>query len=357
MVQIPWYIYMYYGDVSILNEFYSDMKNWVQYVHAKNVNGIIPHGLGDWCPPGGNKNIDCPVPVSSTAFHILDVSIMKQVARKLGFQEDYKYYSYMLDTLINRFNSSFFDKENHTYGSQTADAMALDIGIVPFEEKEKVAEAMVKNINEKFNGFINTGIFGLGRIFKVLCENGQEEEVYRLLNKKDNNSFAMMWEHYDATTLWEVLPVDINYDQTHLYERSHSHPMQAGYDAWFYSGIAGINPTPQSPGFEKIIFKPYLTRFLTKADASYESGFGTIMSAWRSSGDTFKWYITIPENSVGEIYVPVNKKSCDIKVNGENIDNAGIKSGFIFIGQYASGDYVIEVNNKSFTDVLNKIIE
>ena len=22
---------------------------------------IVPYGLGDWCPPGGNETIDCPI--------------------------------------------------------------------------------------------------------------------------------------------------------------------------------------------------------------------------------------------------------------------------------------------------------
>ncbi len=67
MTQLPWYLYLYYGDEIMLQNFYPDMKVWVDYIQAKNKDGIITHGLGDWCPPGGNPNIDCPVPVSSSA--------------------------------------------------------------------------------------------------------------------------------------------------------------------------------------------------------------------------------------------------------------------------------------------------
>ncbi len=343
MTQVPWYLYMYYGEKVLLQNFYPDMKGWVDYVHAINEDGIIPHGLGDWCPPGGNGNIDCPVSVSSTAYHILDLDIMSKTAKILGHNEDFDYYTKLHQKTIDRFNAQFYDSQHSTYGSQTANAMALDIGIVPADLREKVAASIVQSINEKFNGFISTGIFGISRIFKVLAENGQEEEVYRLLSKKGEYSFAYMWEHFDATTLWEVLPV-YSQESEDLAFRSHSHPMQAGYDAWFYSGIAGINPSVDEPGFKKVVFKPYLTQYLTRAEASYESGFGTIKSAWKNEEGRFSWEIQIPENSTGEIYVPNYGAGVEVKVNGEPVEVVNSGSDFSLAGHYGSGTFLIEMN-------------
>jgi alpha-L-rhamnosidase len=72
----------------ILKEFYPDMKTWVNYISEKFPGYIVDHGLGDWCPPGGNKLIDCPVSVSSTAFHYLDLEILKKTADILGYQNE-----------------------------------------------------------------------------------------------------------------------------------------------------------------------------------------------------------------------------------------------------------------------------
>lgn len=342
MVQLPWELYLYYGDSIMLKNFYPDMKRWVEYIESKKENGLIPHGLGDWCPPGGNDNIDTPVPLSSTAFHILDVKIMQQASALFGYTEDYQYYNDLLDQLIHDFNKRYLDTANHTYGSQTGNVLALDIGIAPENLKHQVAEATVRNMEEKFDGFINTGIFGLSRIFKVLAENGFEEEVYRLLTKTGKNSFAFMWEKYDATTLWEVLPLNDNYDSS-VYKRSHNHPMQGGYDAWFYSGIAGINPDTENPGFENIIFKPYLTQYLDTAKASHNSGFGRIKSEWVRSKNELTWKIEIPENTTGQIYVPVYDKEVDIYLNGKETAVKDKHNGFCLIGNYNSGEYLIEV--------------
>ncbi len=344
MTQLPWYLYLYYGDEILLQNFYPDMKVWTDYIQAKSEDGLIQHGLGDWCPPGGNKNIDCPVSVSSTAFHILDLKIMAKSAKVLGIEADYEYYANLHKKAVADFNRHFFDTVNYTYGSQTADAMALEIGIVPENQKHKVAESIVKNIHEKYEGFINTGIFGIARLFGVLAENGFEDEVYRLLSKKGDNSFAFMWENYNATTLWEVLPVrskefdDIKY-------RSHSHPMQAGFDKWFYSGIAGINPFQDGPGFNKISFKPYLTRYMENADASYETVYGTVKSAWKNEGGKFVWHIQIPENTKGEINVPNYGNAVSVLVNGKESAPENTNSDFTFIGEFGSGEYFIEMQN------------
>ncbi len=67
----------------------------------------------------------------------------------------------------------------------------------------------------------------VGDVFLML--NGYEDEVYRLLTKTGRNSFAFMWENYNATTFWEILPCNDNYAEG-AYFRSHSHPMQAGFD-------------------------------------------------------------------------------------------------------------------------------
>jgi alpha-L-rhamnosidase len=340
MVQIPWYLYVYYGDRGILEEFYQDMKTWVEYVHGIREDGIIPHGLGDWCPPGGNVNMDCPVPVSSTAFHILDVSIMARAAELFGKKEDQAYYTDMLDQLKTDFNLHFLDLENHTYGSQTADAMALDIGIVPEEYRKAVAGSIVRNIHEKFDGFLNTGIFGLARVFKVLAENGYEDEVYRLLTKTGENSFAYMWETFDVTTLWEVLPTSGEGNLS-----SHNHPMQAGFNAWFYAGIAGITPVIDHPGFQLIEFKPYLTRQLGSASASYESGFGKIISDWERLDEGLDWRISIPENSRGRILVPTYGDTGNILLNGQAVESIRQEDGFSLIGEYGPGAYLVQLTD------------
>jgi alpha-L-rhamnosidase len=317
-VQIPWYLYQYYGELNLLHEFYPDMKTWVDYISAKFPEGIVNHGLGDWCPPGGNKMIDCPVSLSSTAFHYLDLSILAKTAYLFGYLTDASYYTERLNKVKERFNGQFFDAIQSTYGSQTANAMAIQLGLVPDGKIKEVVGSLAQDIKNKSNGFIQTGIFGLGRIFPALNENGAEDLAFNILTKTGNHSFANMWEKLDATTLWEVLPVDdvLSYDD--LNKRSHSHPMNAGYDEWFFRGIAGIHQDGKSAGFKNIVFRPYFTSKLTNASASYDSPYGTIESNWNWKDKSFIWNIKIPANSGANLYIPKLFDKQQVFINGQD---------------------------------------
>lgn len=347
VVQIPWLLYQYYGDIDLLREFYPDMKTWVDYISNKFPEYIVNHGLGDWCPPGGNKMIDCPVPLSSTAFHYLDLSIITKTAYLFGYRSDASFYSQRMNSVRERFNEQFFDGAKNSYGSQTANALAIQFGLVPEEKIKEVAKSLSDEITNNSTGFLTTGIFGLGRVFPVLAENGTEDLAYHLFTKTGINSFANMWENYNATTLWEVLPVD----QSGVgVPRSHNHPMNGGYDEWFFRGIAGIHPDENIPGFKKMELRPYFTSKLKSAGATYESPYGLIVSNWKWIGKTFKWDIQIPANCCADIYIPkVNHKNI-ILVNGKpgdfNLSENPLFPGYYWYKSVGSGKYELKIDSE-----------
>ncbi|MDD4109864.1 MAG: alpha-L-rhamnosidase C-terminal domain-containing protein, partial [Prolixibacteraceae bacterium] len=208
-----------------------------------------------------------------------------------------------------------YDSLGNTYGSQTADVMALDLGLVPEGHEKAVADAVVRNMNHVSEGFINCGIFGITRIGSMLARNGNPGAAWEIFTKKGENSFDWMLNTVGATTLWEALPVNKLTEQTAA-AASHSHPMQAGYDLFFYEDIAGIRPDPSGYGFKVIRFDPLLTDFLPWAKASIESPYGTIVSDWKNEEEILNWTIAIPPNSSGLVVLPGNK---NITVNGKDI--------------------------------------
>jgi alpha-L-rhamnosidase len=253
LVQIPWNIYIYYGNLSVLREFYPDMKRWVNYVDGLAVDHIVNSGLGDWCPPGRIVPLEPPVKISSTAFHCLDLKILEQAASLLGYKEDAELFRKNRDAVKQAFIGNFYDPQKKTFGCQTSNSLALDFGLVPAEDKKAVSDQIVKTSVENLDGFLNTGIFGISRIFGALSHNGNEGAAYDILTKKGYNSFEYMWLKYNATTLWEILPVDSFYlkMKNKLDDRSHNHPMQGGYDKWFYESVLEIRPDSDVPGFKK----------------------------------------------------------------------------------------------------------
>lgn len=328
LVQLPWYQYEYYGDEEILSEYYEDMKYWTNYVatlgqdtartnkYGKKTQHIIYQGLGDWCPPIYNSKDSTPVEFTSTAFHFLDVTIMEQVARILKKNEDVKRFTALKSAIFEEFVNEFYDKKNKTYGSQTANAMAIDLGLVPPGDEEEVSNAIVKNIVEKTHGFISTGIFGIPRIGSMLSRYGNAKHAYDIFTKKGENSFEWMIDSAKSTSLWETLP--INSLSAKVAEgSSHNHPMQAGYDVCFYEDIGGIRPHPSGYGFKVIRFDPQFIDYLDWAKTSIESNYGTVSSSWHKNNKKVNWHIQIPPNSSGLVRLPDNKK---VEVNGKQFN-------------------------------------
>lgn len=342
LVQLPWNLYLYYGDEVILTKHYKQMKQWVDYISSIAVDGIVFQGLGDWCPPGGNKNIDTNRAFTSTAFHYLDVSIMEHVAALLGKQEDQKHYAEKKEIIAKALYSRFYNPYINTFGSQTADAMALDLGFVPKGKEREVSNAIVANI-KRHNDFFHVGIFGIGRIGSALSRHGNAEVAWNMFTKKGDYSFANMWEKEKATTLWEVLPICEN-DIAEIRLRSFSHPMQSGYDAWFYEDIAGLLPDPSSPGFKTIIFEPLLMNQLAWAKASLDTRYGKVVSDWNKKRDTWKWIIHIPANTSGLVALPDEAK---VLCNGTDLLKTHFRKEKQLVGshyyRFPSGSYNLTI--------------
>ena len=352
LVQIPWYLYLQYGNYSILKDFYPDMKIWVDYLEKLSKNNIIEQGLGDWCPPGSNTTIDCPYQLSSTSFYYLDLSIMEKSARILNKDNEAEAWSRTKQMVKEAFIKRFYHKNLHTFGSQTANSLALDFGLAPEGEEKLISDAIAADVITKHQGFYHAGIFGLPRVFASLCRYGNEETAYKILTKEGNPGFDRMWKVYNATTLWEVLPVDNYYPEENpgIRGESHNHPMQAGFDAWFFEGIAGINSSEDFPGFKQTIFRPYLTSFLKFAKASYSSSYGNIVSDWKWEGKNFIWNFEIPANTSGKIYIPKLFPNETILLNNSSVSVQNLEQEKNF-GQFwvykslPSGKYTIKISS------------
>ena len=313
VVQLPWFTWLYYGDFDVLQRHYPEMKQWVDHVDMLAEGHIVPYGLGDWCPPEGNGTIDCPIHLSSTLFHYYDASIVARVAELLGRHDDAARYARLKDETGKALLNRFFDREKHTFGSQTADAMALDFGVIPVEERKAVSDAIVRNIRERRENFFHVGIFGLGRIGQALSRYGNAKTAWEIFTKKGENSFEWMWTGADATTLWEILPVNEKSKALCLGGSSLSHPMQANYDAWFYEDIAGIRPDFSGPGYKVIRFEPALMEYPDWAKASVETPYGRASSDWSRRNGKCTWRVTIPPNTSGLVALPEN---ATVEVNG-----------------------------------------
>lgn len=295
---IPWLLYLYRGDVSILAAHYDGMKRYVDYLTAKAWRGLIPFGLGDWVPPfGQSADYTCPLALSSSGYCYYDATILSQAAALLGKADDAAEYAELAERTRRRINEVFYDPASGLYagGSQTAQGTALFQGIADPRQRGKVLRQLVADIRRQ-KGRINVGIHGAKFVLNVLSDLGRHDVAYSLATQREFPSWGW-WIDQGATTLWEDW-------------RGHSsrnHIMFGDISAWAFKNLAGINVDPRQPGFKNVLFRPRFEGDLEWVRAEHESPYGTIRSAWRRDGGSIELELTVPANSTATLVLPTGE--------------------------------------------------
>ena len=315
VVFVPWFIYNYYGDTQILAEHYPLMKRWVNYVNAHAENSIIVEGYGDWCPPGSNSKMECPVPLSSTAYQYGAWQVMEQVARLLGKTDDAAEFGRQAQITKTAFLTKFFDPQTHGFGSQTADALALRFGLVPAGQIEALANDLARCVTEQHDGHAFVGIHGGRSLFTELDRYGHSAVVFTALTQTNAPSYG--YNLSVGLTTWPEVPAP------QPAGRSLNHPMQSGFAAWFHESLAGIRPL--APGFKRIAIQPHGFAELAWVKAEHISPYGPIISNWKRDGNQLTMDVTIPANTTAEVYVPAANASAITESGQPAVRAEGVK--------------------------------
>lgn len=311
---IPWYMYLYYGDDSILKEHYAGMKKYIKYLDGRTdednliyIDPKVEWDLGEWVPP-----VVTVIPRSfvSSAYYFYDLTLMAEIANILGEKSEATLFNTSAEEVKKSFNKRYYDKGNHSYsiGYQGANVFPLAFGLVPEENEIGVFESLVKNVQIKNKGHFDTGMMGTPYLLEVLTNYGRADLAYTVMNRRDFPSFGYNIER-GATTLWE----------TWTGNESHSHPMFGSVTAWFYQGLGGINPDVKNPGFKHIIIKPNIIKGLDFVNSTYPSMYGDIISNWKYNSGNFELNVTVPPNTTASVFIPGNNVD-EIIIDNKNIE-------------------------------------
>ncbi len=306
-VFLPFMYYRFYGDKSLITEYYDVMKRYADYLSSTATNHIVSHGLGDWCdyrkdePYGPSKNT--PVPLSASTHYYMVIDYLVQAAEIMDKSDDYDYYSTLREQVKNAFNKEFFDENTRQYGtgSQASNAMPLFAGIVEPQYKQAVLDNLIKDIQEK--GYrLSTGDVGNRYLFQTLADNGLNEVMYKMHNHREVPGYGFQLQ-FGATTLTELWdPRD---------GASWNHFMMGQIEEWFYKSLAGIT-TEDYSGFQNIVIAPKPVGDLKFVEASYDTLYGTISVNWKIDGDQFKMDLFVPHNCTAKVYLPQQKDYKDV---------------------------------------------
>lgn len=291
---IPWNIYLFYGDTTLLSRSYDAMRRYVDYITSISPSGITTWGLGDWIPVKSKT----PVPFTSTAFYYTDVNILAKTAKLLGKMQDAEKYTTLATFIRNAFNEKYLNRETAVYGQgvQTELSVALYWGLVPDSLRAKVAANLYKRVAAD-NFHLDVGLIGSKAILNALSENGYADAAWKIASQEDYPSWGW-WIKNGATTLYENWPINAKSDI------SLNHIMFGEIGAWLFKGVGGIFPDERQPGFRHVRMKPQFVKGLDHFEAHHDGPAGRIISSWKRKGRTVLYTMTIPPNSSATLELP-----------------------------------------------------
>lgn len=328
---IPWTLYLFYGDKTLLEEHYDGMKAWVNYIRRQDVEHCGGGYLwkcgfhyADWLaldnPEEGSYFGGTDSYYVASAYYYYSALLTSKVAEVLGKKSDAIYFKDLSSKIKKAIRQEYFAEDGTLQiDTQTAYVLALYFGLAPEESREQLAKELKRKLDEKAV-HLDTGFVGTAYLCLTLTEIGLTDYAYTLLFNEDYPSW--LYEiNMGATTVWErwnsVLANGLVSDTG---MNSMNHYAYGAVAEWMYRCIGGLNPVWEKPGFKKVKIRPQTDKRMDWAKATYDSANGYYASEWKKEGNQCIFRIQVPFDSKATFCIP--KEYELISMNGEVVKNA-----------------------------------
>ena len=111
-----------------------------------------------------------------------------------------------------------------------------------------------------------------------------------------------------ATTIWERwdgIKPDGSFQDAGM--NSFNHYAYGAIGEWLYRVVAGLEIDPAAPGYKHILFQPQPGGGLTAAQATLDSPYGLVTTAWTLGATDFRLRITVPPNTHATVRLPAQQ--------------------------------------------------
>ncbi|MFD2328071.1 family 78 glycoside hydrolase catalytic domain [Cohnella sp. GCM10020058] len=313
---VPWVLYERYGDERVLREQYASMKGWVEYIRAQGESEFLwdtGFHFGDWLGLDAKENSyigATPRELIATAFYAHSAGLLAKSAGVLGFADDAAKYAELRDNVARAFRAEYVTPSGRLASpTQTAYAVALMFDLLEEGTRHQAADRLAKLIEEA-GSQLTTGFVGTPYLCHVLSRFGHADLAYKLLERREYPSWlypvvkgaTTIWEHWDGIkpdgSFWSD---DMN---------SYNHYAYGAIGDWLFGSVAGIDADASEPGYKRIQIRPVPGGSLQFADATLESPYGEIRSAWHRRPDGgIDYEIAVPANAAANVLLPGASKA------------------------------------------------
>ena len=347
---IPWNMYLAYGDKKILEQQYSSMKKWVEYMKSKSNNDLWNTGFhfGDWLfyrPFDDNDGRSAVTDkyLIAQCFYAQSTQLLINAAKVLGKSDDAAIYSELLQKIKEAFLKEYATANGRLVSNtQTAYVLALNFDMLPESQRGEAAQRLADNVRS-YGNHLTTGFLGTPYLCHVLTRFGYDTVAYKLLLQDTYPSWLYPVK-MGATTIWERwdgIKPDSSFQTPSM--NSFNHYSYGAIGDWMYRNVCGIDTYSDEPGYKHIRIMPHTSDSLSFAKADLKTYYGTVSSHWKIDNGNLQLDIEIPANTKATIYIPTSTT--------ESITEGGISLSSVkdikFIGKEGN-DIVVEVGSGKY---------
>ena len=299
---IPDILLRYYGSTHVIAKVYPAAVRYMEYMRTKErKGGLIEHGLGDWGRDIAFGNHQANI---ETAIYFQCLKCVEMMARELGKVGEAQKFKDWAQRIYDTYNRHLLvtDDSSRPYAYYTsldnfpekdrtaiAQAMALQIGLVPEQHKADVMAAFLDDVSD---GKIRAGEIGLRYLFNTLSDAKRPDIVLQMARQEEHPSY-MRFLRRGETTLLEFWQDEC---------RSKCHDMLGTIYEWFYNTVLGLKPIDNAyRSFE--VDPPYEAEF-DHVHGTFECPFGDIAIEFKRNNGQVTLSVTVPFGTTALVKLP-----------------------------------------------------
>ena len=278
------YYYDYTGDKSVIETVYPMSKSYI-LSYKLNSDGLVEHRQGSWDWPDWGDNAD--IAPMENAWYYMAAESCRKMAALLGYENDIGLYDERMNSIRKNYDRMFL-KEGYYYCStqnkkpdDRANALAVLSGLAD--------KKLYDNILNVLQSTENASPYMEKYVLDAMCEMGHEDYAVKRMKSR----YREMVE-YDYSTLWEYWNMD----------GTLNHAWSGGPLITMSKYLAGIRPLDTA--YRTFEIKPHMCG-LDFIKCTVPSIMGDITLDIRRTDDHIKMDVIIPENTIAEVYMPLEE--------------------------------------------------
>lgn len=313
IVLVPALLYELYGDTETMSRYYDQMVDFVDYIRREKVGTgpdehIVDAALADWVAADQTSGR-----ITGTWAYYNTIGKLAMMAELTGHHPDAEQYRALAADIKTAFNAHFYNTALRRYtadgnggttgATQTAQALALDAGLVPDTERAAVVDALVELVyafhpsgdGPHFSG----GTIGMAPTVRALADAGRDDVLWDLLQEDEEPSYGF----FMTPTVANPNGMTTMGERWNLRD-SKNHMILAQIEEWFHSGLTGIRSGDGSIAYRSLVIQPKTVGDLTFVEGSYQTPHGVARSKWTKADNRFTLTVVVPANTTAEVWVP-----------------------------------------------------